>query len=95
MAVSGYLKLLKNLKISNLGAFSQSYASSSNYSCLTQIYLENQAKTSVNRFSNEALCLEVLDILRRCFMQQAEVRSELYDGKSCLFTIIHKNVFNY
>lgn len=79
MAVSSYLKLIKNLRISNMNALSQSNTSSA-YSFLTQMSLENHVQP-ISKFSNEALCLEVLGILRRCFMQQAEVRAELYDGK--------------
>lgn len=78
MAVSSYLKLIKNLRISNMNAVSQTN-NSSTYSFLTQMSMQNQVQL-YNKFSNEALCLEVLDILRRCFMQQAEVRTELYDG---------------
>lgn len=84
MAVSGFLKLIKNLKISNLAALSQSSSSSSfssGHSLLTQASLNCTGRSSSNAFSNEALCLEVLGILRRCFMQQAEVRAQLYDGK--------------
>ncbi|KAF2901837.1 hypothetical protein ILUMI_04348 [Ignelater luminosus] len=83
MAVSGFLKLIKNLKISNLAALSQSSSSSSfssGHSLLTQASLNCTGRSTSNAFSNEALCLEVLGILRRCFMQQAEVRAQLYDG---------------
>jgi hypothetical protein len=34
------------------------------------------------RNNNEAICLEVLGVLRRCFMQQADVRLCLYEGKA-------------
>ncbi|GLV41723.1 Fanconi anemia complementation group I [Carabus blaptoides fortunei] len=80
MAACGFLKLLKSLRISSLAALSQSNSSASSYSFLTQISLDCQAHQSANKFSNEALCLEVLGILRRCFIQQAEVREELYEG---------------
>jgi hypothetical protein len=36
--------------------------------------------------NNEAICLELLGVLRRCFMQQADVRLRLYGGE--LFVII-------
>lgn len=81
MAACGFLKLLKNLRISSLTVLSQSNSSTSSYSFLTQISLDCQAQQSASRFSNEALCLEVLGILRRCFIQQAEVREELYEGR--------------
>lgn len=32
--------------------------------------------------NNEAVCLELLGVLRRCFMQQADVRLCLYEGKT-------------
>ena len=32
--------------------------------------------------NNEAICLELLGVLRRCFMQQADVRLCLYEGKT-------------
>uniref|UniRef100_A0A1Y1K0T8 Fanconi anemia group I protein n=1 Tax=Photinus pyralis TaxID=7054 RepID=A0A1Y1K0T8_PHOPY len=81
MAVAGFLKLIKNLKVSNLAVLSQSSSSSmsSGHSVLTQVSLSCTGRAS-NVFTNEALCLEVLGILRRCFMQQAEIRHELYDG---------------
>jgi hypothetical protein len=31
--------------------------------------------------NNEAICLELLGVLRRCFMQQADVRLRLYEGE--------------
>lgn len=82
MAVSGFLKLIQSLKISNLAALSQSSSSSnsSGHSLLTQASLNCTGKNTTSVFSNEALCLEVLSILRRCFMQQAEVRAQLYEG---------------
>ncbi|XP_018565780.1 Fanconi anemia group I protein [Anoplophora glabripennis] len=85
MAVSGFLKLLTNLKISNMAVLSQSSNStgsfSSGHSLLTQISM-NRTTQSIgsSTFSNEALCLEVLSILKRCFMQQVEVRAQLYEG---------------
>lgn len=83
VAVTGFLKLLKNLKVSNLAAVSQSSSSSGSFasgrSLFTQISL-NQSSQSDSSTSNEALCLEVLKILKRCFMQQAEVKAQLYKG---------------
>ena len=34
-----------------------------------------------NRASNEALCLEILGVLKRCFSQQADIRLSLYQVK--------------
>ncbi|RZC32682.1 FANCI HD2 domain containing protein [Asbolus verrucosus] len=83
VAVIGFLKLLTNLKISNLAAVSQSSFSgsySSGHSLFTQISINQASQCMPSAFSNEALCLEILSILRRCFMQQAEVRIQLYEG---------------
>ncbi|KAF5276046.1 hypothetical protein FQA39_LY00842 [Lamprigera yunnana] len=84
MAVTGFLKLIKELKISNLAVLSQSSSNSSSWSSghslFTQVTLTCSGRATTNIFSNEALCLEVLSILRQCFMQQAAVRNQLYDG---------------
>lgn len=44
--------------------------------CLFQIDMETA------NGNNEAICLELLGVLRRCFMQQADVRLCLYEGKA-------------
>ncbi|XP_050507093.1 Fanconi anemia group I protein homolog [Diabrotica virgifera virgifera] len=85
MAVNGFLKLIKNLKISNMAVLSQSQNSmgsfSSGHSVFTQISLNKTTQgVTPGSFSNEALCFEILSILRRCFMQQADVRVKLYEG---------------
>ncbi|KAG5900127.1 hypothetical protein JTB14_012800 [Gonioctena quinquepunctata] len=85
MAVNGFLKLIMHLKISNLTSLSQGNQSSgsfaSGHSLFTQISLNKSTQNvGASRFSNEALCLEVLSILKRCFMQQMEVRIQLYEG---------------
>lgn len=85
--MTGFLNLLKKLKISNLMALSQSSNSSSGHSVLTQISLSNTGRSKA-MFSNEALCLEVLGILKKCFTQQADVRLQLYDG---LYESVCKN----
>lgn len=45
---------------------------------LFQIDMETGNSSS----NNEAICLELLGVLRRCFMQQADVRLRLYEGES-------------
>lgn len=84
MAVIGFLQLIGNFKVCNLVALSQSECSStgSGRSILSQISIEHRASETINRsvHSNEVLCLEVLNVLRRCFMLQAEVKTQLYDG---------------
>lgn len=83
LAVTGFLKLVTLLKYTNLAALSQSSSSSGSFSSgrsiFTQISL-NQTSQMGNGSSNEALCLEVLSILKRCFMQQAEVKTKFYKG---------------
>ncbi|KDR08917.1 Fanconi anemia group I protein [Zootermopsis nevadensis] len=84
MAVSGFLQLLKHLDVKGLAVLSSSQSSyhSSNPrqspgpSLLTQIDMETGNSSS----NNEAICLELLGVLRRCFMQQADVRLRLYEG---------------
>jgi hypothetical protein len=44
---------------------------------LFQIDLEAGNSTT----NNETICLELLGVLRRCFVQQAEVRLRLYEGE--------------
>ena len=89
----GFLKLLTNLKISDLAALSQTSSTgsySSGHSLFTQISMSRASQSTPSTFSNEALCLEVLSILKRCFMQQAEVRVQLYAGKPfCNFIMFY------
>ncbi|CAH1104215.1 unnamed protein product [Psylliodes chrysocephalus] len=83
MSVNGFLKLITNLKISNMAVLSQNSMGSfsSGHSVFTQLSLNKTTQnTSIGNFSNEALCFEILSILKRCFMQQADVRSQLYEG---------------
>lgn len=81
MAVVGFIKLIKNLKISNSAAL-QNYENSfdSGMSVLSQISLTLTGRSMCAGVTNEALCLEILGILRRCFMQQADVKAKLYDN---------------
>lgn len=41
-----------------------------------------QTRLPVNPNINEAICLEVVGILKRCFMQQASVKTTLYKGEA-------------
>ncbi|KAK9874973.1 hypothetical protein WA026_005789 [Henosepilachna vigintioctopunctata] len=92
MAVTGYIKLLTSLKISsasNLSQLSNSMSSfSSGHSLFTQISLNRSSQSSQNSFSNESLCLEIVGILKRCFMQKLPVREQLYEG---LFEAVEHN----
>lgn len=94
MAVNGFLKMITQLKLSNLVSLSQNSSCSgsfaSGHSVYTQLSINKSTQTQgTSAFSNEALCLEILSILKRCFMQQAEVRSQLYEGNSEVITEKH------
>lgn len=82
MAVIGFLKLLMKIPIKNVESLSQMStslsSSSSGPSLFTQLSLNRSQ--SQGHFSNEALSWEILSILKRCFMQKLEVRTQLYDG---------------
>lgn len=82
MAALGFFKLLKAIKITSLAALSQESSGSSQFqqTILTQITLNTA--TSVNMYSNEALCLELLNIMRRCLVQHVDIKVKLYDGTS-------------
>nr|XP_022920063.1 Fanconi anemia group I protein-like [Onthophagus taurus] len=87
IAIKGFLKLLTILKISNLTSLTSqlagSQSSSSGLSVLTQISMNCTVHTTQgNIFSNEALCLEVLGILKRCFTQPYAIKCKLYEGLS-------------
>lgn len=47
----------------------------------TQQTMSQQFRPTVSANVNEALCLEVVGILKRCFLQQASVKTTLYKGK--------------
>ncbi|KAL3277410.1 hypothetical protein HHI36_012759 [Cryptolaemus montrouzieri] len=84
MAVVGYIKLLTTLKIVDAASLSQLSGSmssfSSGHSLFTQLSLNRSSQCSQNSFSNEALSLEILSILKRCLMQKLQVRNQLYEG---------------
>lgn len=86
MAVNGFVKLVTHLKISNLTALSQRLSQSSqggSFSSNRSLFTQIESRGSVGGasvFTNEALCLEILNILGRGFMQQAEVKMQLYEG---------------
>lgn len=84
MAVSGFLQLLKRLKIKGI-ANSLSQNSFQAYTCpsvFTQTCLEIHSQTSnpVNSGNNEGICLEVINVLKRCFTQQLPVKITLYSA---------------
>ncbi|XP_036211599.1 Fanconi anemia group I protein isoform X1 [Myotis myotis] len=82
-AVAGFLLLLKNFKV--LGSLSSSQ-------CSQAIGISQQVHVDVhsryNAVANEAFCLEIMDSLRRCLGQQADVRLMLYEG---FYDVLRRN----
>ena len=81
-ATAGVLMMLKTFRIStsrNVSQLSQSTGS------LSQVMVDTQRGAST---TNEALCLELLGVLRRCFSQQCEVKMVFYTG---IVEVINKN----
>ncbi|RVE48071.1 hypothetical protein evm_007258 [Chilo suppressalis] len=85
LALSGFLTVLRHVKLSrNTLASSQSVCSEqySAYSYLTQMAVEfhatQQGAAVTSRVRNEAMCMEVVSILRRCLVQDAAVKQLLY-----------------
>ncbi len=87
IAINGVLALLKHFKISS-GAISMSSTQailSQSSSGLSQVVVDVHSGKSV---SNEALCLELLGVLKRGFTQRADVRMSLYQG---LYDVVVRN----
>ncbi|RZF44760.1 hypothetical protein LSTR_LSTR000712 [Laodelphax striatellus] len=82
MAVNGFLKLLKYLKIKSLSALSQgsSFSMFNTPSLFSQLCTEVHCSQPVNSNSNEVICLELVGVLKRCLMLQYPVKKVLYDG---------------
>ncbi|XP_012659867.1 Fanconi anemia group I protein [Otolemur garnettii] len=74
-AVAGFLLLLKNFKV--LGSLSSSQCSQS--IGVSQVHVDVHSR--YNSVANETFCLEIMDSLRRCLGQQADVRLMLYELK--------------
>ncbi|XP_010619360.1 Fanconi anemia group I protein isoform X3 [Fukomys damarensis] len=81
-AVAGFLLLLKNFKI--LGSLSSSQCSQS--IGLSQVHVDIHSR--YNSVANETFCLEIMDSLRRCLGQQADVRVMLYEG---FYDVLRRN----
>ncbi|XKL64421.1 hypothetical protein PGB90_004507 [Kerria lacca] len=90
-AVLGFLQLLKFLKLQKISTFSQNTLTQTTFqgpSVFTQICMDvhtqqtmsQQVRPTMNPYINEAICLEVMGILKRCFMQQVSVKTTLYKG---------------
>eukprot|EP00092_Neocalanus_flemingeri_P013422 GFUD01014471.1.p1 GENE.GFUD01014471.1~~GFUD01014471.1.p1 ORF type:complete len:1306 (+),score=525.63 GFUD01014471.1:564-3920(+) len=82
VATTGVMLLLKTFKISTSRAVSQLSQSSGS---LSQLAVDVHRGTAT---SNEALCTELLGVLKRCLGQQGEVRLTLYQG---IMEVVTKN----
>ncbi|KXJ09897.1 Fanconi anemia group I protein-like [Exaiptasia diaphana] len=88
IAVTGFLQLLKHFKVlggSVLGSSQPSSQASVSFSQCSQVQVDVHMRGGAG---NEALCLEILGNLRRCFTQQSEVRELLYEG---LYEVMCRN----
>lgn len=81
-AVAGFLLLLKNFKV--LGSLSSSQCSQS--VSFSQVHVD--VHSHYNSVANETFCLEIMDSLRRCLSQQADVRLMLYEG---FYDVLQRN----
>ncbi|XP_036787922.2 Fanconi anemia group I protein [Manis pentadactyla] len=81
-AVAGFLLLLKNFKV--LGSLSSSQCSQSIGA--SQVHVDVHSR--YNSVANETFCLEIMDSLRRCLSQQADVRLMLYEG---FYDVLRRN----
>ncbi|XP_047591772.1 Fanconi anemia group I protein isoform X3 [Lutra lutra] len=81
-AVAGFLLLLKNFKV--LGSLSSSQCSQSVGA--SQVHVDIHSR--YNSVANETFCLEIMDSLRRCLGQQADVRLMLYEG---FYDVLRRN----
>ncbi|PNI42768.1 FANCI isoform 13 [Pan troglodytes] len=81
-AVAGFLLLLKNFKV--LGSLSSSQCSQS--LSVSQVHVD--VHSHYNSVANETFCLEIMDSLRRCLSQQADVRLMLYEG---FYDVLRRN----
>ncbi|XP_060802727.1 Fanconi anemia group I protein homolog [Amyelois transitella] len=84
LALSGFLSVLRHVRVNSPPAWSSSQGGSEQYSAhsyLTQICVDLHVTcppTVSSRVRNEAMCLEVISILRRCLVQDASVKQLLY-----------------
>ncbi|KAM3964323.1 Fanconi anemia complementation group I [Aphomia sociella] len=86
LALSGLLSVLRHIRLSR-GTFSSSQSACSDqysaHSYLTQLTVDLHATQMgavvTSRVRNEAMCMEVVSILRRCLVQDAAVKQLLYN----------------
>lgn len=87
IAINGVLALLKNFKISSgiISSTSTQQILSQSSSGLSQVVADVHCGKTI---SYEALCLELLGVLKRGFTQQVGVRMSLYQG---LYDVVVRN----
>ncbi|KAJ8727968.1 hypothetical protein PYW08_016353 [Mythimna loreyi] len=84
LALSGFLSVLRNVRvsggnISNSQTYSEQYSAHSYLTQLTvDLHATQQGSVVTSRVRNEAMCMEVVSILRRCLVQDALVKQLLY-----------------
>lgn len=78
IAVRGFLQFMKFFRV--MGTLPSSQVSMSFSSSLSTATVSADVHSVFNSSTNEALCLELLGLLRRCFSQQHEVKVTLYQG---------------
>ncbi|KAK2584369.1 hypothetical protein KPH14_006755 [Odynerus spinipes] len=95
MAVTGFLELLKMLKMKSLRNLPHDHSinsftstASGSASILTQVTLEKHNEMVNMSGYNKRLCCDILNILKKCFTQEFEVRLYLYEG---LYDVVVKN----
>ncbi|CAH0579168.1 unnamed protein product [Chrysodeixis includens] len=84
LALSGFLTVLRHVRVTgSVSSSSQSYSDQfSAHSYLTQLTVDlhatQQGNVVTSRVRNEAMCMEVVSILKRCLVQDALVKQLLY-----------------
>lgn len=86
LAVSGFLQLLKRMKIKGMHSMSQN--SFQAYTCPSVFASQSVVDVHVQNSNNEGICLEVIQVLKRCFMLQLPVKISFYTG---LYSALLKN----
>ncbi|XP_064602070.1 Fanconi anemia group I protein-like [Liolophura sinensis] len=95
IGVTGFLMLLKHFRVLGGLPLSQLSSSQDTGSSSSQVMVDVHSHRS--SAGNEALCLEILGNLRRCFTQQADVRPLLYQGLYgvlCRNTQLHETILD-
>ncbi|KAL4709893.1 hypothetical protein ACJJTC_003856 [Scirpophaga incertulas] len=84
LSVSGLLSVLRHVRLprgscSSQGGGSEPYSAHSYLTQLTiDLHATQQGATVASRVRNEAVCMEVVSILRRCLVQDSAVKQLLY-----------------